>query len=83
MERLKQPKRSPASESAPHWSTMAPGRYVSTTFEIIYKIEFASKRFTIDTINWHKDINQTELTVLKSRVKLVSSIPSLSGTLMA
>jgi hypothetical protein len=25
MERLKQPKRSPARESAPHWRTIAPG----------------------------------------------------------
>lgn len=39
MERLKQPKRSPASESAPHWRTIAPGTYVSTTLEIIYKME--------------------------------------------
>lgn len=38
MERLKQPNRSPARESAPHWRTMAPGEYISTTFEIIYKI---------------------------------------------
>ena len=45
MERLKQPKRSPASESAPHWRTMAPGWYVSTTLEIIYKkLEISSKQ---------------------------------------
>lgn len=35
MERLKQPKRSPASESAPHWRTIAAGRYISTVLDMI------------------------------------------------
>lgn len=45
MERLKQPKRSPASESAPHWRTIAPGTYVSTTLEITYNIEIYEQKF--------------------------------------
>ena len=33
-DRLKQPSLSPANESAPHWRTMALGRYTSMTLDI-------------------------------------------------
>ena len=48
IERLKQPKRSPANESAPHWRTMTPGRYISTTLEIIYMNKIHSKHTTFN-----------------------------------
>jgi hypothetical protein len=57
MERLKQPKRSPASESAPHWRTIAPGTYVSTTLEIIYNTEICKQKFTLGMIKPEKKIS--------------------------
>lgn len=61
MERLKQPKRSPASESAPHWRTIAPGTYVSTTLEIICNIKVYKQKFTPGTIK--PEINLIQLLI--------------------
>ena len=57
MERLKQPRRSPASESAPHWRTIAHGTYVSTTLEIIYNMEICNQKFILSMIKPEKKIS--------------------------